>query len=69
MSAAMYSLSFIAENAGNGLTWGASFDDSFPLAAILGLLILDAKLYLLLAWCASMPELAPLSVQYDIAPF
>mmetsp|Transcript_7891 Transcript_7891/g.23248 ORF Transcript_7891/g.23248 Transcript_7891/m.23248 type:complete len:2373 (+) Transcript_7891:472-7590(+) len=38
------------EGSGNGLTWGASFDDSFPLAAILGLLILDAKLYLLLAW-------------------
>lgn len=32
------------------MTWGDVFADPFPMAAILGLLLIDAKLYLSLAW-------------------
>ena len=45
------------ETGGKGLGWGAVWDDSFPLGAVMLMLCVDTVLYFLLAWylAAVMP--------------
>ena len=38
------------EGAGDGMTWGNLWEDSFPLGGVLIMLAVDAKLYCALAW-------------------